>query len=59
VSGIVLSKSISRIRVADVVVSYNNKIPVGSVVLLPKKKGTSFNGIEYITEDIIYYYETK
>jgi hypothetical protein len=56
--GITLTKSMSSIRIGDVVVSSHDKIKEGSVVILPKKQGTEFNGLEYYTEDRIYYYET-
>jgi hypothetical protein len=58
VGDIVLTKSIKNNRVGFVKHSNNDSIPVGSVLLLPKKKGAEFNGLEYYTEDRILYYET-
>jgi len=58
VSGIKLLKDQKRYRVGVVKDSANKNIPSGSIVCVPKKKGTEFNELEYYTEDRILYYET-
>ena len=58
VKGIKLLKDQKRYRVGVVRDSANDKIPNGSVVCVPKKASTTFNELEYFTEDRILYYET-
>jgi co-chaperonin GroES (HSP10) len=48
----------NSIRVGEVMESGTKNIPVGANVVLPKNKGTEFNGLEYFTEDRILFYET-
>jgi hypothetical protein len=59
-AGIVqLTKSQKRVRLGDVVASNHDRIRSGGKVLLPKKKGTEFNGLEYFTEDKVYFHEQE
>ena len=58
VGGIDLIRPQARQRIGDVVHSTHDKITEGSIVVVPKQKGTEFKGIEYYTEERIFYYET-
>jgi hypothetical protein len=58
-SEIMLIKDNYNYRVGVVEDSVHPYIPEGTVVVLPKKKGTIFNDLEYYTEDRILYYETS
>jgi len=57
-NGILLTREQRKQRVCDVVHSSHDTILENTIVLAPKKKGTLFNGIEYYTEERIFYYET-
>lgn len=46
-------------RIGYVEVSSHSNISEGDVVVLSKKGGTKFNGLEYLTEERVLYYETK
>jgi len=45
-------------RIGVVEVSTHNNISKGDIVVLSKKKGTEFGGLEYVTEEKALYYET-
>ena len=56
-SGIKLLKNQNNNRIGVVGDSSHKEMKEGTVVVIPRKKGTIFNELEYYTEDRIIYYE--